>query len=128
MAKKQGTRPKSKLDERFLTPNTVPPPWGLPFFPNLHKVLSRSWNKPHSSRVFSSQVHVYADIKGLKEYGYGAMAKVEPTLASYPSPNLASSLKAPTLPLKASSVLVGMAAGQPVFITGIPSRPAEAPG
>lgn len=37
VAKKQGAHPKSKLDKRFLSPKSLPPPWGLPFLPDLHK-------------------------------------------------------------------------------------------
>ncbi|XP_048037401.1 SLAM family member 9-like [Megalobrama amblycephala] len=49
---------------------------------------------------------------GLKHYGYGAMPWVEETLASYLSPESASSLKTPTLPtkpLKTTSGLVSKA-------------------
>ncbi len=55
---------------------------------------------------------------GLDECGYRAMPKVEQTLASYLSPHVASSLKAPALPtkpLRTTSTLVGRgysAAGQ----------------
>ncbi len=55
---------------------------------------------------------------GMSERGYRAMPHVEQTLASYLSPDVASSLKAPTLPtkpLRTSSALVGKgyaAAGQ----------------
>lgn len=111
-AEKQGARPKSRLDERFLPSKSASSPRGLPFFPDLHSELSRSWKKPYSSRLFSPQVKVYSDIRGLKEYGYGAMPRAEQTLASYLSPGLASSLKAPTLPsrpLKTTSSLVGKA-------------------
>lgn len=38
-AEKQDARPKSKLDERFLIPNTVSPTQGLPFFPELPKEI-----------------------------------------------------------------------------------------
>ncbi len=55
---------------------------------------------------------------GLSECGYRAMPRVEQMLASYLSPGVTSSLKAPVLPskpLRMTSVLVGkgyMAAGQ----------------
>ncbi len=60
----------------------------------------------------------YGNVAGTSERGYRAMPRVEQTLASYLSPNAASSLKAPTLPtklLRTSSALVGKgyaAAGQ----------------
>lgn len=46
------------------------------------------------------QVPNYSNIRGLKEHGYGAITKVEQTLARYLSPDMASSLKAPTLPTR----------------------------
>ena len=97
-AEKRDARPKSKLDERFLPSIKTLPPRGLPFFPDLHSELSRSWNKPYSSRLYSPHVHVYSDIRGLREYGYGSMPQAEQTLASYLSPGSASSLKASALP------------------------------
>lgn len=52
----------------------------------------------------------YSNIVELKDYGYGAIPRVEETLASNLSPESASSLKAPKLPTKpvrTISVLVG---------------------
>ncbi len=64
-------RPKSKLDEHFLCSRSPPPCWGLPFFPDLHTELSRSWDKPYSARLFSRDVSNYSNVLGLNEYGYG---------------------------------------------------------
>ncbi|KAI2646068.1 Transposon Ty3-G Gag-Pol polyprotein [Labeo rohita] len=102
---------KSKLDERFLQEIS-------PFFPDLHTEVSRSWNSPFSSRLFIPASYNYGYVTGLDERGYRAMPRVEQTLASYLSPELASSLKAPVLPsklLRVTSALVGKgytAAGQ----------------
>ncbi len=60
----------------------------------------------------------YGNVAGLSECGYRAMPRVEQTLASYLSPDAASSLKAPVLrskPLCTTSALLGKgytAAGQ----------------
>lgn len=117
----QEERPKSKLDERFLHSKSLPPCRGLPFFPDLHAKVSRSWNKPFSVRIFSSNASHCANVVGLKEHDYGMMPRVEETLASYRSPDAASSLKVPVLPTKplhqarTSSALVAkayVAAGQ----------------
>ncbi|KAL0151251.1 hypothetical protein M9458_053442 [Cirrhinus mrigala] len=73
-------QPKSKLDERFLQSKPPPPCRGLPFFPDLHTEVSSS------------------------------TAGVKQTLASYLSPSVASSLKAPALPskpLRTTSSLLG---------------------
>ncbi|KAI2645137.1 Transposon Ty3-G Gag-Pol polyprotein [Labeo rohita] len=109
---------KSKLDERFLRSRPPPARRSLPFFPDLHTEVSRSWNAPFSSRLFIPASYNYGYVAGLDERGYRAMPRVEQTLASYLSPESASSLKAPVLPskpLRVTSVLVGkgyMAAGQ----------------
>lgn len=58
------------------------------------------WNKPYLALLFSPTVANYSDTRGLNAQGYGVMPKVEQTLASYLSPDTASSLKAPTLPTK----------------------------
>ncbi len=68
--------------------------------------------------VFSPSSDYYGNVVGLNDCGYRAMPQVEQALASYLSPDAASSLKSPSLPskpLRTSSVLVGKgyaAAGQ----------------
>ncbi|KAL0194819.1 hypothetical protein M9458_008391, partial [Cirrhinus mrigala] len=90
----------------------------LPFFPDLHTEVSRSWNSPFSSRLFIPASYNYGYVAGLDEHGYRAMPRVEQTLASYLSLESASSLKTPVLPskpLRVTSALVGKgytAAGQ----------------
>ncbi len=85
----------SKLDERFLRARPPPPHRSLPFFPDLHTEVCRSWGRPYSSRLFIPASNYYGNVVGLDECGYRAMPKVEQTLASYLSPHVASSLKAP---------------------------------
>ncbi|KAL0175067.1 hypothetical protein M9458_031035, partial [Cirrhinus mrigala] len=115
-AESQAEPQKSKLDERFL--RSRPPSARLPFFPDLHTEVSSSWNTPFSARLFIPASYNYGNVAGMDEQGYRAMPRVEQTLASYLSPGLASSLKAPVLPskpLRVTSALVGKgytAAGQ----------------
>lgn len=109
---------KSKLDERFLRASQPPPCRGLPFFPDLHEEIARSWKRPFSARLYIPSSDYYGNVVGIAERGYRAMPRVEQTLASYLSPGTASSLKAPALPskpLRTTSALVGKgyaAAGQ----------------
>ncbi|MGL4355807.1 MAG: hypothetical protein ACRCTP_18420, partial [Aeromonas popoffii] len=101
----------SKLDERFLKKRLQPQRRGLPFFPDLHTEVSKSWKKPYSSRI-SSTSSSFSVVLGARDKGYGMMPKVEDTLAIYLSPEAASSLKSPTLPTKpcrVTSNLVGKA-------------------
>ncbi len=117
-AERQVEPQRGKLDERFLRFKTPPPHRSLPFFPDLHTEMSRSWVRPFSARHFIPSSDYYGNVTGTSERGYRAMPRVEQTLASYLSPDAASSLKAPTLPskpLRTSSALVGKgyaAAGQ----------------
>ncbi|ROL43678.1 hypothetical protein DPX16_21803 [Anabarilius grahami] len=101
-AEKQEQTVKSKLDERFLPSRSAQPPRrALPFFPDLHTEVSRSWKKPVSTRVYTPQTSIYSNVAGMRRHGYGAMPRAEET-----------SLKAstlPTKPLKTTSALVGKA-------------------
>ncbi len=96
---------RSKLDERFLRSKSLPLRRSLPFFPDLHTEVSRSWKRPFSARLFIPASDYYGNVAGLSECGYLA-------------PGAASSLKAPVLPtkpLRGSSALLGKgyaAAGQ----------------
>ncbi len=89
---------RGKLDERFLRFQTAPPHRSLPFFPDLHTEVSRSWGKPFSARLFVPLSDYYGNVAGTNERGYRAMPRVEQTLASYLSPHAASSLKARPCP------------------------------
>ncbi|KAI2662293.1 Transposon Ty3-G Gag-Pol polyprotein [Labeo rohita] len=99
-AEEELTPQRSKLDERFLRSKNPPPRRSLPFFPDLHDEISRSWARPFSARLFVPASDYYGNVVGLDERAYKAMPRVEQTLASYLSPGEASSLKAPTLPSK----------------------------
>ncbi len=107
-----------KLDECFLRFKMSPSHRSLPFFPDLHTEVSRPWGNPFLDCLFIPSSDYYGNVGGTNKRSYRAMPRVEQTLASYLSPDLALSLKAPTLPtkpLRASLALVGKgytAAGQ----------------
>ncbi|XP_056622671.1 uncharacterized protein LOC130435844 [Triplophysa dalaica] len=90
----------SKLNDRYLPDGwrDEPQNQALSFFEDLHGELSRSWQKPHSSRVFVPSTLIYSTIVGAGTRGYTAMPRVEETLASYLSPGTSSSLEKPSLP------------------------------
>ncbi len=67
--KEHQEHPKSKLDERSLRSRSLPPHRGLPFFPDLHKELSISWDKTFSARLFNPDVLNYSSALGLNENG-----------------------------------------------------------
>ncbi len=55
----------------------------------------RSWERPVSYRVYSTQTSHYSSILNKKEHGYKEMPKVEESLASYLSPESSSSINYP---------------------------------
>ncbi len=87
----------SRLDEHFLAGHKRSAPPSLPFLPELHSELLRSWRNPFSVRVFPPS---YANVKGLEDSGYTEMPRMEESLAGYLTAPQASSWKAPTLPSK----------------------------
>ncbi len=52
---------RGKLDERFLQFKTPPPHRSLPFFPDLHTEVSRSWAKPFSAHLFVPSSDYYGN-------------------------------------------------------------------
>ncbi|KAL0155903.1 hypothetical protein M9458_050166, partial [Cirrhinus mrigala] len=85
-----------------------------PSLPSRPPFILRSWARP----FLAPASDYYGNVAGLGKRGYKAMPRVEQILASYLSPGMASSLKAPSLPskpLRTTSALVGKgytAAGQ----------------
>ncbi len=55
----------------------------------------RSWEKPVSYRVYSTQISHYSSILNKEVHGYGEMPKVEEMLASYLSPESSWSARSP---------------------------------
>ncbi len=88
---------RSRLDERFLSGHNLPAPVSLPFLPDLHDEIMKAWDKPYSARIHRYKPVNYADIEGMREHCYASMP---PTLVSYLSAGVTSTLKAPDLPSK----------------------------
>ncbi len=110
----------SRLDERFLSgSSTCPVRRKLPFFPDLHHKISRSWKQPFSSRVTNAAATDFTSLVGSVEQGYAAVPVVEDTLAAHLSPTSAPSSKShpllPSKPCRTTSALISksyMVAGQ----------------
>ncbi len=92
----------SKLDERFLIgAHSKPERRKLPFFSDLHRLISSSWKQPFSSVLTNAAAADFTNLVGSVEQGYTAMPVIEETLASHLSPSLAPSWKSrPLLPSK----------------------------
>ncbi len=110
----------SKLDERFLSGSgSRPARKKLPFFPDLHHEISRSWRQPFSSRLTNAAAADFTNLVGSVEQGYAAVPAIEDTLATHLSPTSAPSWKfrplLPSKPCRTTSALIDksyMAAGQ----------------
>lgn len=55
----------------------------------IHTKVSRSWNKPFSSSIYSPTILNYASIVGTNVHGFGKMSMVEEMLACCLSPEAA---------------------------------------
>ncbi len=61
----------SKLDERFLSGSgSRPARRKLPFFPDLHHEISRSWKQPFSSSLTNAAAADFTSLVGSVEQGY----------------------------------------------------------
>ncbi len=84
----------SKLDERFLSGSgSRPTRRKLPFFPDLHHKVSRSWKQPFSSRLTNAAAADFTNLVGSVEQVYATVPAVEETLAAHFSPNPALSFR-----------------------------------
>lgn len=70
----------SAQDEGMVLELSASPCRGLPFFPDLHNELCRSWNRPFFSKISTSSVTEYSVIQGARENSYGMMPWAEETL------------------------------------------------
>ncbi len=83
--------------QRFLSGSgSCPTRRKLPFFPDLHYEVSRSWKQPFSSRLTNAAAADFTNHVGSVEQGYTTVPAVEDTLAEHLSPNSAPSRKSAT--------------------------------
>ncbi|KAI2655637.1 Flavonol 3-O-glucosyltransferase UGT76E12 [Labeo rohita] len=92
--------PRGHLNKCYLSDHNPPAQVSLPFLPDLHTENEKLWKKLYSSRIHKFQHANYANIEGMREYGYEKIPPVEETLASYLFVDETSSLKTSSLPSK----------------------------
>ncbi len=110
----------SKLDERFLSGSgSRPTRRKLPFFPDLHHEVSRSWKQPFSSCLTNAAAADFTNLVDSVEQGFATVPAVEDMLAAHLLPNSAPSWKSipllPSKPCRTTSALISksyMAVGQ----------------
>ncbi len=87
----------SKLDEHSLSGyGSCPTRRKLPFFPDLHYKVSRSWKQPFSSRLTNAAAADFTNLVGSVEQGYATVPAVEGMLAPHLSPISTPSWKSTT--------------------------------
>ncbi|XP_073772762.1 uncharacterized protein [Danio rerio] len=114
----QQLRLTGMLDERELPSRVDPPLRHLPFCPELHDAVSKSWKNPYSARLMTPKTAIYSAVRGLGEKACTVMPMIEEDLARR-RPDLKSARVPPlsSRPLRVTSGLVGkayMTAGQSV--------------
>ncbi|KAF4119103.1 hypothetical protein G5714_001154 [Onychostoma macrolepis] len=72
-----------RLDEHFLAGLDRPVPGSLPFLPDLHSEISKSWGKSYSFRLHPFQHTDYANVEGVAERRYTRVPPFEEMFARY---------------------------------------------
>ena len=90
----------SRMDEWFLGKAAAarPQPTPIPFFPELHAELTKTWQTPLSARVRSSASPAFPPLDGAVARGYAGVPPVERSVAMQLCPQSASSRGEPKHP------------------------------
>ncbi len=103
----------SRLDDWFLGAGrgSQPRPAPVPFFPEVHEELTRSWMAPFTSRSPSSASSILTTLDGGVARGYAGIPQVERAIAVHLCPrNAATWRNRPRLPSKACKLTAAHAA------------------
>ncbi len=103
---------RSRLDEWLLPGRRqAPQQRPLPFFPEVHDELTRSWRSPYSARLRTSASSALTTIDGAEEKGYERMPQLDESVAAHPCSPTAIGWKAkashPSKPCRTTSALAG---------------------
>lgn len=77
----------SLLDGEYYAGPQTPAPCPIPFFPEVHRELVKTWSNPYSARAPVPGFAAYMHMDQAKECGYLSFPPVEDTVASYLSPS-----------------------------------------
>ncbi len=103
----------SRLDDWFLGAGrgSQPRPTPVPFFPEVHEELTKSWMAPFTARSRSSVSSVLTTLDGGAARGYAGIPQVERAVAVHLCPrNAATWRNRPRLPSKACKLTAALAA------------------
>ncbi len=103
----------SRLDDWFLGPGrgSQPRPAPVPFFPEVHEELTKSWMAPFTARCRSSASSILTTLDGGVARRYAGVPQVERAIAVHLCPrNAATRRNHPHLPSKACKLTAALAA------------------
>ncbi len=103
----------SRLDDWFLGAgcSSQPHPTLVPFFPEVHEELTKSWMAPFTARSHSSVSSVLTTLEGEAARGYAGIPQVERAVAVHLClRNAATWRNRPRLPSKACKLMAALAA------------------
>ncbi len=106
---------KSKLDSRYFRSSRrqVNTRTSVPFFPDVHNHLVKTWSAPQSARVHSATQAMFSQVDGAEAHGYVRMPPVEETVAAHLCPTSAktmgSDISLPSKPCRMTAHLASKA-------------------
>ncbi|XP_012697214.2 uncharacterized protein LOC105912761 [Clupea harengus] len=98
----------SLLDGEFYSGPPVSAPSPIPFFPEVHRELMKTWASPYSARAPVPGFASYLNLDQAKESGYLSFPQVEDAVAGYLSPTMRLGQK-PLLPTRVARHQAGLA-------------------
>ncbi len=106
---------KSKLDTWYFRSSRrqVDTRTSVPFFPDVHDQLVKTWSAPQSARVHSAPQAMFSQVDGAEAHGYMRMSPVEETVAAHLCPasakTMGSDISLPSKPCRMTANLASKA-------------------
>ncbi len=105
---------RSKLDSwYFRSTRKADSRASVPFFPDVHEHLVKTWSAPQSARVHSNTQAMFSHVDGAEAHGYVCSPPVEETIAAHLCPaaakTLGSDISLPSKPCRTTAHLINKA-------------------
>ncbi len=105
---------RSKLDSwYFRSTRKADSRVSVPFFPDVHEQLVKTWSAPQSARVHSNTQAIFSHVDGAEAHGYVRSPPVEETVAAHLCPaaaqTLGSDISLPSKPYRTTAHLANKA-------------------
>ncbi len=105
---------RSKLDSwYFRSTRKADSRASVPFFPDVHEQLVKTWSAPQSARVHSNTQAMFSHVDGAEAHGYVRSPPVEETVAAHLCPaavkTLGSDISLPSKPCRTTAHLANKA-------------------